>query len=177
MTFSRSREPTLKTMRKRAREQGDTEAKIGKIFAETDAEVGKMSDLEVSTVFLGIARNTVRADPDAIHDRQVLGAIKNHVRLLLLEDADVQATFKALRKPQTGVWVEENAETGERVERRWIDRMSKFEARTELFWALQGCVYEAAMGKPDRWPAVLELLRKGHEVSELFPDMPPNPAL
>jgi hypothetical protein len=36
---------------------------------------------------------------------------------------------------------------------------------------IRGCVFEAAMGKPDRWPAVLDLLRKGHKASELFPDM------
>ena len=49
--------------------------------------------------------------------------------------------------------------------------MSKFDARTEIFCALRGCVFEVAKGMPDRWPAVLELLRKGRWVTELFPDV------
>jgi hypothetical protein len=108
-TFSRSRAPTRKMLRKRAREQGYTEAEIDRIFADTSAEVGKMTDLEISAEVLEIAKNTVRADPNAIHDRQVLEAILTHVRNLLREDEDVQATFKALLKPREVVWFIEDS--------------------------------------------------------------------
>jgi hypothetical protein len=140
-------------LRKQAREQGYTEAEIDRIYADTQADIDKMTDLEVSAELLQVAKNTVRADPSAIHDREVLGAIYQHVENLLGENADVQATFKALLKPRGVAW-------------------SKYDARHALFRALRGCVFETAMGKPDRWPAVLELLRKGYSMDGLFPDMP-----
>jgi hypothetical protein len=37
-----------------------------------------------------------------------------HVRNLLREDADVQATFNALRKPRKEVWIFKDPKTGER---------------------------------------------------------------
>lgn|SRR5262245_41466689 len=74
------------------------------------------------------------------------------------DDVDTQATFKALRK-----W--KKTEFG----RRW--RETPFDIRGKLDTALEGCVWERARGLPDRWPSVLELLRQGHSLPEIFPDL------
>lgn|SRR5262245_43983575 len=81
ITF-REKTPTLRSLRKKAREQGYTDAEFDRIDKESKAEVDAMTELEVSAEVLQYAVNTVRKDPDAINDRQVQSAIYTHVRNL-----------------------------------------------------------------------------------------------
>src|SRR5262249_16631292 len=79
-----------------------------------------------------------------------------HIKQLIRHDADTKATFNVLRKQE--------------MKRKRPD--PKFAASTDLLEALYYSTVEAVIrGKAEWWQAVLESLRNGVSVDEIFDDL------
>src|SRR5262245_58602170 len=137
---------------------GHTKAEARKIVAETKAEVkaeivakitadtAKMTPLEVSAALTEeYVKPEIRKDPNILIDarrpktRDIRETVFYYACDLIDDDAATKATFDALLNQGS----------------------SKNSAELDIFYALLGRVFEVAMGDPDRWPTVLELLRNG----------------
>ena len=150
---------------------GHTKAEARKIVAETKAEVkaeivakitadtAKMTPLEVSAALIEeYVKPEIRKDPNILIDarrpktRDIRETVYYYACDLIDDDAATKATFDALLNQGS----------------------SKNSAELDIFYALLGRVFEVAMGDPDRWPTVLELLRNGgpeSSICDIFPEL------
>jgi|SRR5215831_381089 len=159
-----------KLVLERAELEGFSKAEARKILAEINreaereikaevkaavaAENATMTIREIDAANFEYAKMAMCENPNAktIFDLQC--ATWNHLEHLIRHDADTKATFNILRKAGA----------------KYPD--PKHFATTELGEALYYSTLERLMrGKPDRWQAVLESLRNGLSVDEIFTDL------
>src|SRR5262245_29965346 len=160
-----------KLLQERAWLMGYTKAEARKILAKIKAEIkaefvakieadmAKMTPLEVSAALIEeYVKPEIRKDPNILIDarrpktRDIRETVYFYACDLIDDDAATKAAFDAL-----------------------VNRGgSENSAEVDIFYALLGCIFEVAMGEPDRWPTVLEILRKGEgecSTCDIFPEL------